>query len=33
MAGALRLLAVAPDMPLEPPLILAHAPLEAAGAP
>jgi cell division protein FtsI (penicillin-binding protein 3) len=33
MAGALRLLAVAPDTPLAPPLILAHAPLEAAGAP
>jgi cell division protein FtsI (penicillin-binding protein 3) len=33
MSGALRLLAVAPDTPLAPPLILAQAPLEAAGAP
>jgi cell division protein FtsI (penicillin-binding protein 3) len=33
MAGALRLLAVAPDAPLEPVPLLAQAPLEAAGAP
>jgi len=32
MAGALRVLAVAPDTTLTPPLVLAHAPLEA-GAP
>jgi cell division protein FtsI (penicillin-binding protein 3) len=32
MAGALRVLAVAPDTILTPPLLLAHAPLEA-GAP
>jgi cell division protein FtsI (penicillin-binding protein 3) len=33
MAGALRMLAVAPDAALEPPIVLAQAPLEAAGAP
>jgi cell division protein FtsI (penicillin-binding protein 3) len=33
MAGALRLLAVAPDAPLAPLPLIARAPLEAAGAP
>jgi cell division protein FtsI (penicillin-binding protein 3) len=33
MAGALRVLAVAPDTTLGPPVLLAHAPVEAAGAP
>ena len=33
MSGALRLLAVAPDSTVTPPLMVAHAPLEAAGAP
>jgi cell division protein FtsI (penicillin-binding protein 3) len=33
MAGALRLLAVAPDLPLAPVPLLAQAPLEAAGLP
>jgi len=33
MAGALRVLAVAPDTTLTPPTLLAHAPVEAAGAP
>jgi cell division protein FtsI (penicillin-binding protein 3) len=33
MAGALRVLAVAPDTTLSPPTLLAHAPVEAAGAP
>jgi cell division protein FtsI (penicillin-binding protein 3) len=33
MSGALRLLAVAPDTPLEPAPLLAQAPSEAAGAP
>jgi cell division protein FtsI (penicillin-binding protein 3) len=33
MGGALRLLAVAPDTPITPPLMVAHAPLEAAGVP
>jgi hypothetical protein len=33
MSGSLRLLAVAPDAPLEPAPLLAQAPSEAAGAP